>query len=223
MCLQRLFPAPTIEIAAIFQQSLVLELLHRGEPRASKWYDETWTQKHGNYTNALAGYIGNPTSGGIENGWKYLRRDTVGSGGTNMKIGIDIFIPRLTNYLTVVSKHQAARIANPVTGKRFFPRVPIITSALWKAVQEFDVPRMLLCQLDDNRAQQKHWDSVIAFFADRYFASPPDSTPPTMTELIKQYHSEHGSIGMACNMLRGFHMPTVKMMREMCESCCIGL
>ncbi len=30
MCLQRLFPAPTIEIAAMLQRSLVVELLHRG-------------------------------------------------------------------------------------------------------------------------------------------------------------------------------------------------
>ena len=55
MCLQRLFPAPTMEIAAMLQRSLVVELLQRGEPRASKWYDETWTQAHGNYTHASAG------------------------------------------------------------------------------------------------------------------------------------------------------------------------
>ena len=63
----------------MLQQRLVIELLHRGEPRASKWYDETWTEERGNYTNVAAGYVGNPNSGGIENGWKYLRRDTVGS------------------------------------------------------------------------------------------------------------------------------------------------
>ncbi len=42
----------------------------------------------------------------------------------------------------------------------------------------------------------------------------PHYTPPTMTELIKQYHSVHSTIGMARNMLRGFHMPTVKMMQH---------
>ena len=88
-CLQRLFSAPTIEIAAMLQKSLFIELLHRGEPRASNWFDE----------NASAGYISNPNSGGIENGWKYIRRDTVGSGGNNMKIGMDIFVPRLTKYI----------------------------------------------------------------------------------------------------------------------------
>ena len=88
----------------MLRQSLVDELLHRGEPRASNWFDETWTQAHGNYTNASAGYIGNPNSGGIENGWKYLWRDTVGSGGTNMEIRLDFFVPRLTNYITVLSK-----------------------------------------------------------------------------------------------------------------------
>ena len=214
MVIQRVFPAPTMEIAAMLQQRLVIELLHRGEPRASKWFDETWTEEHGNYTNAAAGYVGNPNSGGIENGWKYLRRDTVGSGGTNMKIGADVFVPRLTQYVSVVSKQQAARVAHPVTGKRFFPQVPTITPALWKEVQNFDVVRMLLSHLDDTPAKQKPWNRVVAFFAERFFAAPDGSPKLTMTELIRALHAEHGSIGLARTSVTGFHFPSIRMMQH---------
>ena len=136
-----------------------------------------------------------------------------------MKIGVDVFVPRLIQHISVVSKQQAARLADPVTGRRFFPQVPTITSALWKEVQNFDVTRMLLCVLDANAAQRKPWDRVISFFAERFFAAADDSTRPTLTELIRQYHDEHGTIGMARTMLSGFHMPTSRMMQHIRRKC----
>ncbi len=42
---------------------------------------------------------------------------------------------------------------------------------------------------------------------------------PTMTELIKQFHEERATIGMARTTLRGFHMPTTKMMQHLRRKC----
>ena len=129
----RIFLAPTEEIANFLQASLVIELLHRGEPRASAWFDKEWTGEHDNYTNASAGYIGNPNSGGIEAGWKYMRRDTIGSGGSNFRIGMDIFVPRWTSYVSVLSKKHVAKITDSITGERRFPKLPTITPAWFRS------------------------------------------------------------------------------------------
>jgi hypothetical protein len=58
------------------------------------------------------------------------------------------------------------------------------------------------------------WERVVAFFADRFFAASHDSSPPTMTELIKQFHEEIATIGMARTTLHFFHMPSAKMMQH---------
>ena len=89
-------------------------------------------KEHGNYTNASAGYLGNPNFGGVEEGWKYMRRDTnhtIGSGGSNVRIGMDIrvIVPRWTRYVTVLSKKHSAKIADHITGQRRFPKLPTTT------------------------------------------------------------------------------------------------
>ena len=94
-----------------------------------------------------------------------------------------------------------------------FPPLRLPRSALWKAVQNFDIARFLLCHIEANNAQQKHWERVVAFFADR--ADSDDSGPPSMTKLITLFHEEHSSIGMARTSLCGFHTPTIKMMQHL--------
>ena len=94
----------------MLQSNLVIELLQRGETRASRWYDETWTGEYGNYTLASAGYVGNNRSAGIESGWKFMRCDTIGSAGSNMRIGMDMFVPLLTKYISNLSEKHAAKV-----------------------------------------------------------------------------------------------------------------
>jgi hypothetical protein len=55
----------------------------------------------------------------------------------------------------------------------------------------------------------------MQFFATRVFEASRDDVPPTMTVLIKQFHEEHATIGMARTTLRGFHMPSIKMMQHL--------
>ena len=161
----RLFQAPTMKIASLLQSNLVFELLHRAEPRASRWFDETWTDEHGNYTLASAGYVGNNKSAGIESGWKYIRSDTIGSAGSNMRIGMDIFTPLLTKYICNLSEKHAAKVLHPVSGIHMFPSVPSISPALWSAVQKYDATRLLLSYVEGSQTVRDSWnDNILTFF-----------------------------------------------------------
>ncbi len=61
--------APTLKIAALFQESIVDWLESVG-----KWFLATWTGEHGNYTNPSAGYVGTADAKGPESRWRYLTR-----------------------------------------------------------------------------------------------------------------------------------------------------
>ena len=95
----RLFEAPTIPITRLIQQKIVSDLEARGEARTAKWYLETWTGDYVNYTNATAGYVGNNKSAGIESHWKYMRRDTIGSAGSNIRLSLAVYVPNLLKHI----------------------------------------------------------------------------------------------------------------------------
>ncbi len=85
-------------IAKLLQSNLVIELNAAGERVAAKWFEETWTGEHGNNTNASAGYVGTNKSAGLESHWKYMRRDTIGSAGSNRRLSLAIFAPSLVKH-----------------------------------------------------------------------------------------------------------------------------
>jgi hypothetical protein len=49
---------------------------------------ELYQGEHGNHTNASAGYVGTNKTSGCESNWKYGKRDTVGSAGSNMSMSL---------------------------------------------------------------------------------------------------------------------------------------
>jgi hypothetical protein len=89
----RLLEAPTVELTHAMQVVIVTWLKSQKEDVAANWFETYWTSEHGNYTNAMAGYVGNNKSAGIESHWKYMRRDTVGVAGSGKRTGLKTFIP----------------------------------------------------------------------------------------------------------------------------------
>ena len=96
----RLLEAPTIAITRKLQD-MIEDWLRNDlkETRAADWWRDYWCGEHGNYTNATAGYVGNNKSSGIESHWIYMRRDTVGSAGSNKRVAMRVFGPSLTQYM----------------------------------------------------------------------------------------------------------------------------
>ncbi len=113
------------------------------EKQAADWWRDYWCGEHGNYTNATAGYVANNKSTGIESNWRYMRRDTVGSAGSNKRISMRVFGPSLTQYISDNSKRHADKLLLPTRAHRF-PMLPTISTTLWGKVQKFDIMRLLL-------------------------------------------------------------------------------
>ena len=93
--------------------------------------------EYGNYTNATAGYLGSNKSVGLESGWKYLRRDTVGGAGSNKRISMNVFFPLLKQYIDDLSKRHASKILCIMTGAHRFSHVAVINISLWGKVPDF--------------------------------------------------------------------------------------
>ncbi len=104
----RLLQAPTVEIP----RDIVVWLSEVGEARASTWFYDTWTGERGNYTNAIAGYVGNNLSVGIESNWRYMRRnalDAVGYAAATHRISLEVFTPSLIQYLSSFNPKKKTR------------------------------------------------------------------------------------------------------------------
>jgi hypothetical protein len=215
--IERIFPAPTMEIASLLQANLVFELIHRGEPRASKWLNETWTEDYGNYTLASAGYVGNNRSAGIESGWKYIRRDTIGSAGSNimMRIGLNIFTPLLTKYVSNLSEKHAAKVLHPGSGIHMFPSVPSISSALWSAVQKSDATCLLLSYAEGSQAVKDAWIDFILHVFECLTPGRADAETLSVTEVIKKFHAEKRSVGFARSALIGINLPSTEFVQHL--------
>ncbi len=97
----RLLEAPTIAITRKLQDMIEDWLRDElKERRDADWWRDYWCGEHGNYTNATAGYVGNNKSVSIESNWKYMRRDTIGSAGSNKRVSMRVFGPSLTQYVS---------------------------------------------------------------------------------------------------------------------------
>ena len=135
--MSRLLRAHTEEMAHAIQQAIREWLLSVNEKRAERWFRKTWCGERGNYTNAAAGYVGNKVANSLESKWKYYRRDTTGTTGTNLRMPLDIFIPSHIKYVRDLSKKHFFDMVG-TDGMVRFPMYPTITTELWKEVQSLD-------------------------------------------------------------------------------------
>ena len=201
----RLFEAPTIPITRLIQQKIVSDLEARGEGKAAKWFLETWTGEYGNYTNGTAGYVGNNKSAGIESHWRYMRRDTIGSAGSNIRLSIAVFVPNLLKYISDLSEKHAAKVLNPNTGRHSFPSCPVITPKIWNKVHKFDTTRLALCSIEASAEVKATWNREIQYFI------PKDSQPLGIIDLMTSFHAI-GKLAVTRRQVGSIIMPSEKLL-----------
>ena len=124
-------------MATTIQDAICEWLLSVNEKKTEKWFRKTWCGERGNYTNSSAGYVGNKVANSLKAKWKYYRRDTTETTGTNLRMSFNVFIPSHIRYVRDLSrKHFSDMVGED--GLVRFPTYPTITTELWKEVQSMD-------------------------------------------------------------------------------------
>ena len=217
--IQRMLEAPTVEITRMLQSKIIAELRLRGELRAAAWFEDTWTGEHGNYTNTTAGYVGNNKSSGLESHWRYMRRDTIGSAGSNLRVALSVFIPSLKKYVADLSEKHACKVLNQTTDKHMFQSLPSISTKMWNLVQKFDVSLLMLSRIEGGEAVAEQWSRALKFFEQAVFesvASRDDmQEPASITELIRDFYARGNKVGIARSSIIGLLMPDAQLVSHL--------
>ena len=209
----RLLVAPTIQIASLIQDQIVVWLEDVKEGRASKWYEKTWTGEHGYYTSASAGYNGNNMASGLESTWRYLRRDTVGNAGANMSMSLEVFAPSLLKYVKDASEKHADKMVDPKTGRGVFPVLPEADAALWKEVQQFDMLRIRLAYVEGNKTMRQAWQYSADFFNNE--DAEGEGETKSFIEKLTLFRATGQSFDIARTRMTGIIMPTETLLKTL--------
>ena len=126
----RLLESPTEKIMRLVQESIAVWLLSVDEKRASVWWRTYHMGELGNVSNASAGYVGTNMASGQEVCWRTIRRDTIGTAGSNMSMSVEVFAPSLVKCVKDMSEKHSDTLLNEKTGQYRFPSVPEIEPAL---------------------------------------------------------------------------------------------
>ena len=123
----------------LIQESIAVWMLSVDEKRAAVWWHTYHMGDLSNVSNASAGYCRTNMASGIDASWRYIRRDAIGTAGTNMGMSLEVFAPSLVKHMSDMSERHACKILGADTGMHLFPTLPFIKLAVWKSVQKFNV------------------------------------------------------------------------------------
>ena len=220
--ISRLLEAPTIEITRLIQQMIESELRIMGEIKAANWYRDYWTGEHGNVTNATAGYVGNNTSAGLEAHWRYMRRDTIGSAGSNMRVAVSTFISLLVKYVRDTSEKHADKVLNQKTGKHMFQSAPIITAKVWNNVQKFDIVRLVLSRIEGAETPAGKWKQEVLKFFSMVRDPMYDGRDRSIVELMQEFRDNGNTIGLARRDVIAVLMPDPLLVQHLMRKYHVG-
>jgi hypothetical protein len=207
----RLLEAPTIKVTWFLQDSIEQRSQEIGEQRASEWCRIYWCWDHGDYTNATAGYVRNNKSTGIESHWRYMKRDAIGSAGSNKRISLKVVVPSLTQYLSGWSKRNTSKILDEVTGAHRFPSEPKVGTKLWGnpgKIQNCRVTRLHLSVCDASAAAKLQWHQF-------FHRVELDRQNGQLTDYIQAYSKNGQHMRLARSSLGTIIMPSEKFMKIM--------
>jgi hypothetical protein len=77
---------------------------------------------------------------------------------------LEVFAPSLVKYVGDTSGTHADKILCEVTGVHKFDSVPVITSEMWKAVQDFNMLRIRLAYVEHIQAFRFEWMRAADYF-----------------------------------------------------------
>jgi hypothetical protein len=92
--------------------------------------------------------------------WKYYRRYTIGTTGTNLRMPLDIFIASHIKYVRDLSMKHYLDMANDA-GIVVFPMYPSITTELWKKVRSIDPRIIQLSHVEGGLQYRTAWDASV--------------------------------------------------------------
>ena len=199
----RLLESPTEKIMRLVQESIAVWLLSVDEKRAHIWWRTYHMGEFGNVSNASAGYIGTNMASGKEVCWRNIRRDTIGTAGTNMGMSMEIFAPSLVKCIKDMSEKHCDQILCEKTGKYKFPSAPVIEPATWKSVQKFNAMRLQLAWVEHSQAARLQWEHVTDILCE-----PEDADKIPYTDLVKKFHDDGHRVGIARTHITGILIPT---------------
>jgi len=214
----RLLTAPTIELTRLLQDDIVQWLHSAREHCAAEWFEEYWCGEKGNYTNATAGYVANSLASGIESHWRYTRRDTVGTSGTNQRISLKTFAGALVRNMRTNSERHAVKLKEwtkgcfPYAALRF-PTEPIISVELWKLVDKFQAERLSLSFVEGKIKARKQWSEAVALLRS---CKPQNSN--SFFEMVTTFRAAGHSMPMCRTFVRGLQMPSSTFYRYLTEN-----
>ena len=199
--MSRLLRAHTEEMATAIQDAIYEWLVSVNEKRAAKWFRKTWTGERGNYTNAAAGYVGNKVANSLESKWKYYRRDTTGTTGTNLRMPLDIFIPSHIKYVRDLSKKHFSDMVG-LDGMVRFPIYPTITTEIWKEVQSLDARIIQLCYIEGTSRFNTEFSQAVSDIV------TIGTTDMSFTAKLKIWHSDGNRLSFPRSVCGGIIMPS---------------
>ena len=187
----------------LVQESIAVWLLSVDEKRASVWWRTYHMGELGNVSNASAGYCATNMASGQEVGWRTIRRDTIGTAGSNMSMSVEVFAPSLVKCVKDMSERHSDKLLNEKTGQYRFPSVPEIEPASWKSVQKFDVRRLQLAWMEHSKTARLQWEHVTNLLCE-----PEDAETAPYTDLVKKFHDNGHRVGIARTHITGILIPT---------------
>ena len=194
----------------LIQESIAVWMLSVDEKRAAVWWRTYHMGELGNVSNASAGYCGTNMASGIEACWRYIRRDTIGTAGTNMGMSLEVFAPSLVKHMSDMSEKHAEKILDEETGTHMFPSKPSISPAVWKAVQKLEMQRFQLAWVEHSQAMRYQWEHVTNLLRE-----PDDADKISFTDLVKKFHDDRHEMGMARTNLTGILVPTAEFIKSL--------
>jgi hypothetical protein len=201
----RLLEAPTEKIMRLIQESIAVWMLSVGEKRAAVWWRTYHMGDLGNVANASAGYCGTNMASGIESCWKYIRRDTVGTAGSNMSMSLEVFAPSLVKHMSDMSERHACKMLDATTGTHMFRSLPLIKPAVWKSVQKFNVQRLQLSWVENDAGTRFQWEHITDLLC-----APDDADKMSFTDLVKKFHDDGHKVDIARTNITCIIIPTVE-------------
>ena len=153
--------------------------------------------------------MGNNKASGCESHWKYAKRDTVGSAGSNLGISLEVFTPSLIKYVGDTSDKHADKILCQKTGVHEFDTVPVITAKMRKAVQDFNMLRIRLAYVEHSQVFRIEWQHAADFFTNE--GKGEDEGVKSFVEKLTEVRAAGFEVGMARTRVEGIIMPTQRL------------
>ena len=109
-----------------------------------------------------------------------------------------------------MSEKHACKILSEDTWKHRFPSMPMVTPAVWKTVQKFNMQRLQLAWVEHSQAMRYQWEHVTDLLCE-----PDDADKISFTDLVKKFHDDGHEMGMARTKSDGILVPTAEFIKSL--------